>query len=468
MGSSTLVDELKATLNGAEIVTPDSPTYTGSIARWSDTAIKQAAVVVYPRNTTEVSQTVKLSTAHSTPLVVAGGRHSTGGDSSITSGLVIDLSRMRAVTVDAAAKTITAQGGCTWQDVDEGAAAHGLATVGGTVNHTGVGGLTLGGGYGFLSGLHGLAVDNLLAVEIVLADGAVARASDAEHADLFWAVRGAGAAFGCVTAFTFRAHELPARRVFMGVLAWPLAFAPKVIEFANGVARDDDDGKTVVHVMLISPPDLGGQVAVSATVFHAAPEAEAREKLKPLLESDPRPLLDLTQERPYEEVNGVLAASTPHGGRKSIKGATFGRPLRVEKFEKTAKVYEGMIKEVPSAARSMVAFEFMNPGKVCERRVEEMAMPHRSARLQGAILTLWEGEDNDLVVREWARKIAAVMSEPGEEDVGRENFEYVNYDGTDSGPEKVYGPNYGRLIELKAKYDPQNVFKKNIDIKAAV
>ncbi|EOD45898.1 putative 6-hydroxy-d-nicotine oxidase protein [Neofusicoccum parvum UCRNP2] len=308
MAPRSLVDELKASLNGAEIVTPESANYAQSISRWSDTAVKKASIVVYPRTTAEVSQTVKLAVAHATPLVVAGGQHSTGGDSSISApGLVIDLARMRAVAVDPAARTITAQGGCIWRDVDEAAGAHGLATVGGTVNHTGIGGLTLGGGYGFLSGLHGLAVDNLLAVEAVLADGAVVAASDALNPDLFWAL---------------------------------------------------------------------------------------------------------------------------------------------ETFERAMQELEEFVKKVPAAARSLMAFEFMNTAKC-------------------AILSMWEGEENDKRVRGWARKIAAIVSDPGKDDEGRENFEYVNYDGTDSGPEKVYGPNYKRLIELKAKYDPENVFNKNIEIKPA-
>lgn len=468
MAPGSLVDELKASLNGAEIVTPESANYAQSISRWSDTAIKKASIVVYPRTTAEVSQTVKLAVAHATPLVVAGGQHSTGGDSSIGApGLVIDLARMRAVAVDPAARTITAQGGCIWRDVDEAAGAHGLATVGGTVNHTGIGGLTLGGGYGFLSGLHGLAVDNLLAVEAVLADGAVVAASDALNPDLFWAVRGAGAAFAVVTEFVFRGHALERPDVFFGTLAWPRAFAGQLVAFANGVAEDDGDARIVVHVNVMAPPEMGGQVVVGATVFCAAGEEEARSVLRPLLESDPKPLVDTTGVMPYEKVNGVLAAITPRGGRKSIKGATFGRPLQLETFERAMQELEEFVKEVPAAARSLMAFEFMNTAKVCEKKVEEMAMPHRSARLQCAILSMWEGEENDKRVRGWARKIAAIVSDPGKEDEGRENFEYVNYDGTDSGPEKVYGSNYKRLIELKAKYDPGNVFNKNIEIKPA-
>ncbi|OJD32509.1 6-hydroxy-d-nicotine oxidase [Diplodia corticola] len=466
MGSHDLVSELRSALKDVEVVTPQSANYRKSIERWSEASVKEAAIVVYPTTAAEVSTTVQLCTAHGMPLVVSGGQHSTSGDSSITSGLVIDLAKMRRVTVDPDARTITAQGGCTWADVDAAGAPHCLATVGGTVNHTGIGGLTLGGGYGFLSGLHGLTVDNLLAVDLVLASGAFVTASATSHADLFWAARGAGAAFGVATSFTYRAHPVPPA-VFMGMLAWPPGFAPALVAFVNATCvASGTDGKTVVHAALMVPPgspDSDNAVAVTAVVFHCGPEAEARRVLAPLLESGP--LLDTTAAMPYSAVNGVLAAAAPRGGRKSIKGASFPRPLDEAKFLKTMDEFQAFVREVPAAARSLVAFENMNPDKICEPAVDAMAMPHRSGRLQCAIMCAWEGEEHDEAVRRWGRRIAAVVNEPGKADEGRENFEYVNYDGNGSGPEVVYGPNYERLTKLKAKYDPTNVFKKNVDIK---
>ncbi|KAB2573651.1 FAD-linked oxidoreductase [Lasiodiplodia theobromae] len=467
MGSYDLVSELRTALKDVEVVTPQSPNYKKSIERWSDASVKEAAIVVYPTTAEEVSTTLKLATKHGMPLVVCGGQHSTSGDSSIKDGLVIDLAKMRKTTVDPVAKTITAEGGCNWKEVDEAGAPHGLATVGGTVNHTGIGGLTLGGGFGFLSGLYGLTVDNLLAVEFVLADGSVVTASETSHPDLFWAARGAGASFGVATAFTFRAYEI-AHPVFMGMLVWPKAFAPTLVEFINGsCVAPGTDGKTVIHAALMAPPDLPpGEIAVGAVVFHCGPEAEARKVLKPLL--DANPLVNTTGEMPYAAVNGVLAALAPRGGRKSIKGASYPRPLSVEKFTRTMDAFQAFIRAVPAASRSLVNFENMNPDKICERGVDEMAMPHRSGRLQCAVMCVWESEEDDAVVRQWGREIAAIISEPGEADEGKENFEYVNYDGMGSGPEKVYGPNYKRLTQLKAKYDPTNVFKKNVEIKPAV
>ncbi|KAL0253273.1 hypothetical protein SLS55_010245 [Diplodia seriata] len=471
MGSSDLVSELRSALTDVEVVTPQSPNYRKSIERWSDASVKEAAIVVYPTTAAAVSTTIKLATANAMPLVVSGGQHSTSGDSSIANGLVIDLFKMRDVGVDAAARTITAGGGCTWKDVDEAGAAHGLATVGGTVNHTGIGGLTLGGGYGFLSGLYGLTVDNLVAVEMVLADGAIVTASETENPDLFWAARGAGASFGVATRFTYRAHEVP-RGVFMGMLMFPPSCAAALVDAANRATCADSDGRTVVHAALMAAPpgglpglDAGETVMVGAVVFHCGPEAQAREVLAPLLGLGA--LVDTTAEMPYSAVNGVLAAAAPRGGRKSIKGASFPQPLATDKFERTLKEFRAFVKEVPAAGKSLVSFENMKTEKICEPAVGAMAMPHRSGRLQCAIMCAWEGEEHDEAVRMWGRRIAAVVNEPGKADEGRENFEYVNYDGNGSGPEIVYGPNYEQLSKLKAKYDPTNVFKKNVQIKPA-
>lgn len=184
---------------------------------------------------TDISTTLLLCQKHSIDLATRGGGHSTSGASSSEGGIVIDLSEMRNVTVNPVDKTITAQGGCLWEDVDKAAGQHGLAAVGGTVNHTGIGGLTLGGGYGWLCGQYGLTVDNLLSVEIVLANGDVVRSSASENTDLFWGIRGAGQSLGVVTEFTYRAHDQP-NPVWAGQLLFSPDKLESVIEFGNHIA----------------------------------------------------------------------------------------------------------------------------------------------------------------------------------------------------------------------------------------
>ncbi|KAI4159782.1 MAG: hypothetical protein LQ342_006293 [Letrouitia transgressa] len=203
----SLLKRLQASLKTSKLLTPGSEGYATKIKRWADTAEKEAAAILLANSTADISSTLLFAQEHNIDFAICGGGHSTSGSSSSEGGIVIDLSLMRQVTVDPSVMTITAQGGCLWVDVDEAAGKYGLATVGGTVNHTGIGGLTLGGGYGWLSGYHGLAIDNLLSVRMVLADGSLVTASDAENPDLFWAVRGAGQSFGVTVEFTYRAHE---------------------------------------------------------------------------------------------------------------------------------------------------------------------------------------------------------------------------------------------------------------------
>lgn len=188
-------DDLRNTVKGV-VLTPGDNGYDESLKRWSHAAIKPAAVVVQPDTVEAVSKTVRYATANKIPLTAMSGGHATSGSSSSDGGMVIDLRRINSVTVDPAQKTVTFGGGCRWSQVDEACAEHGLGTVGGTVNHTGVGGFILGGGMGWLTPKYGLTIDNLLNTEVVLADGRIVNASENENEDLFWALRGAGQNFG--------------------------------------------------------------------------------------------------------------------------------------------------------------------------------------------------------------------------------------------------------------------------------
>jgi FAD/FMN-containing dehydrogenase len=191
----TGLDKLRAAIKGS-VITAEDASYKDSIKRWSQAAIKLAAVVVRPNDTEEVSETVKYAVEGNIPFVVVSGGHATSGSSSSDGGMVIDLRRINHVHVDRAQKTVSFGGGCKWRDIDEACAKHGLATVGGTVNHTGVGGFILGGGFGWLTSKYGLTIDNLISAEVVLADGSIVIASEKDNPDLFWALRGAGQNFG--------------------------------------------------------------------------------------------------------------------------------------------------------------------------------------------------------------------------------------------------------------------------------
>jgi FAD/FMN-containing dehydrogenase len=269
------------------------------------------AIVVFPASEPDVSKAVLFSTAHKLELAVRGGGHATSGSSSTDGGLCIDLSKMRSVSVDAASKTITAQGGALWSDVDTEAEKFGLAAVGGTVNHTGIGGLTLGGGYGYLTGEVGLVLDNLLEVELVLVDGSIVMASETENKDLFWAIRGAGPSFGVATKFVYRAHEQKGL-VWGGMLVFPKTQLKQVITFANTVLEEGNGDKTMLVGFSAPPPAF--QPAIIAVVFYNGEEENAKKFFEPLLSLGP--LANITAAMPYSGVNAMLNAEMGHGFRR--------------------------------------------------------------------------------------------------------------------------------------------------------
>lgn len=228
----SIFDDLRQALPDAEVYVPGNPGYDESLKRWSASCIKPAAVVVRPTSASEVSVALRYAIDHSVlPLAICGGGHSTSGDSSSDGGMVIDLFRMRSTVVDPHRQSITFGGGCTWEDVNGALWEHGLGTVSGVVADTGVGGLILGGGYGYLTGRRGLALDCLLECEVVLANGEVVTANKNENADLFWALRGAGPNFGIVTSFTSQAF--PQGDCWAGFLAYPPEKLGELIEFGN-------------------------------------------------------------------------------------------------------------------------------------------------------------------------------------------------------------------------------------------
>lgn len=262
-----------------------------------------------------MSKAVLFASSNQLELAVCGGGHATSGSSSTDGGLCIDLSKMRGVTVDPTKKTISAQGGALWADVDAEAAKYGLGAVGGTVNHTGVGGLTLGGGYGFLSPRFGLTIDNLLEVELVLADGKIVIASDKENQDLFWAVRGAGAAFGVATKFVYQGHDQK-NEVWGGMLIFPPTLIAEVVAFANTVLAPPEGDKLMVVGYGAPPPAF--QPVIMAVVFYNGSEEEGKKFYEPLFSLGP--LADMTSVMPYPMVNSMLNAAMVPGIRRAMKG----------------------------------------------------------------------------------------------------------------------------------------------------
>ncbi|KAF1933956.1 FAD-binding domain-containing protein [Didymella exigua CBS 183.55] len=441
----------------ADVLVPDDGhKYENIIQRWSESCVKRASAVVVVRSTADISAALEQIRKNKLPFTIRGGGHSTSGAASIENGLVIDLSKMRGVTVDASASTISAEGGTIWEDVDNAAAKHGLATVGGTVNHTGVGGLTLGGGYGYLTGKYGLTIDNLLSVEIVLASGKVVTASKSEKADLFWAIRGAGQNFGVVTKFTFQGYpqENP---VFAGPLVFPPTALPKIVEFMNRF-HETNDGNQALLVAFSSPPPANAPVVLTQ-LFHNGTEEEGKAIFADLFTLGP--LANRSGMVPYQVLNSLLNISAGFDGRKLFGGGAFKLPLDPAFVQNVYSEFQAFVesKADSAIAQSMMLWEVVPYKKVMEVRNEETSFANRGDYYNVATMFKWFDTTLDTEMRTFSRSLLKKASETAADrskdgGVGQ----YGNYASEDVAANEIFGDNVRRLEDLKQKYDPDNLF----------
>ncbi|KAH8689019.1 FAD/FMN-containing dehydrogenase [Talaromyces proteolyticus] len=446
------------------LVTPSSSEYEDAIKRWSATAVKRAGAVSYPKTASEVSKLVTFASRNNLKLAVKGGGHSTGGTSSTNGGLVIDLSKMRKVTVDYDKKIIIAQGGALWEDVDKAAAEYGLATVGGTVNHTGIGGLTLGGGFGWLSGMHGAVIDNLVSATVVIANGDVLRATETENRDLFWAIRGAGHNFGVAVEFQYKAYDQP-DMVYAGLLF----FTPDKLGSLVDVLNENNTPRAAVMCVFGVPPRFSSAIIV-LICFYNGTEQIATEHFTPVL--DLGPIANTLGPIPYAQMNSLLNPMTEPGGRKTGKGAAFSPPIRKEFVESVFQVFSKKLSEEPDLQKSILAIEFYDMTKTRSVAVESTAFPTRGKLHMGIINLSWSEPENDEKFRSWARflqimcreEILRVRNQTSQATV----FEYANYlEPGDVTSGTLFGANSNKLAVLKARYDPDNLFYKTNPITPA-
>jgi FAD/FMN-containing dehydrogenase len=419
-----------------------------------------------PTSTDEVSQVITFANAHSLPFTVCCGGHSTAGASAAgPDGLVVDLRRMRSVSVDGAAGTVTFGGGCLWSDVDAALWPRGLATIGGTVAHTGVGGLVLGGGFGFLTPVHGLTIDVLLGVEVVLADGSVVVASETENADLFWAIRGAGTSFGVVTSFTSRVF--PQGNVWAGPLVFPPTRIAEVVSAVNEVLAAHPTKAVAVPSFFYSPPP-DRQPVLMVICFFNGDQAAGEAAFAPLLKLGP--LAAMAKEVPYPVVNTLANEAVPHGPRYAFGAANVRFPMDAAVVQAAADVWYPGIAEMSADTAleddfrgSFVMFEGVPNAKVREVAPGVMAFANRGEYYNVAVGMQWSNEKNDERVRDFRRKVAALIREKGfkgDETGGKGVGQYNNYIEEGISAEGAFGGNAKRLKELKAKFDPENRFDK--------
>lgn len=353
----------------AHVRAPGDEGYDKSIERWSRAAEKQAGVAIVPTTSEEVAIAVKYATEEGLDLGIKGGGHSTAGASSTQGGVLIDLGRMRNVDVDKSTQQLHIQGGCLWSDVDNAAWQHRLATVGGTVADTGVGGLTLGGGYGVLSGTRGLVIDNMVAATVVLANGEIKTASKDENAELFWALNGAGQNFGVTTEFVLQAY--PQKELYMGTML----FAPTPETISKLVAAVNDlftvkdgpngpetkgKGKAMSLLGFAKPPPAEGKTMILMNAVVDGTEEEGKALLQPFF--DIGPAVNMMRMDAYPECNKLVPAMI--GMRSSMKGAAFVMPITEKFVNDVLAKYEEFTSACEDAAPSVVAWELFDVVKI--------------------------------------------------------------------------------------------------------
>ncbi|KAH8666901.1 hypothetical protein BX600DRAFT_549886 [Xylariales sp. PMI_506] len=476
-----IFEELRSKILLGDVLIPGDPGYQESLQRWSATCVKPAAVVVRPANASETSAAVKFATQWQIPFVVRGGGHNPMGGSASDGGMVIDLGRLRSVSVDAESQTVTFGGGCTWKDVDErlwegdgeGPSQQRWATVGGTVSHTGVGGLILGGGYGMLTGRHGLSIDVLVACEVVLASGEVVTASEHENPDLFWALRGAGQSFGVVTSFTSRIF--PQGEVWGGVVVWPLTALPHIVAFMNDFVRATDGGQYMLPMLACHPKTL--EPVIAGSLFYNGDKAAAEAFYAPILGLEK--VVDHTSVCPYPKANTFPEPKVPPGKRYMFSGANFLCPLDVDFVQEASDLFHSLLSQEGNEEikpRSMIGFELAPHDKVKAVPTDHTSFAGREGQAYNIIITIsWDNEEKDMEAKRICSEMSRYLKEKGwrGDACGDRGGTYYNYlnpavdeDRVYVKADRVFGPNIARLRELKLKYDPTNAFRKAVDLLA--
>ena len=446
------VDALAAAFAG-ELLRPGVDGYEDARLVHNGLVNKRPALIARCTTPADVAAAIAFARRGGHEISVRGGGHNVGGSAVTDGGVMIDLSAMKKVTVDPDARTLRAQGGVTWAELNDAAAEHGLAVTGGAISSTGVAGYTLGGGLGWLMSMYGLASDNLVSVELVTAAGELLTASEARSQDLFWALRGGGGNFGVATAFEFRLH--PLTHVVGGLIAHPFAEAGDVLRFYRDVTSDLPD-ELSVFAGLVHAPDGSGLKLAALVVCHVGSPEQAEAALAPILGFG-EPLMVQVGPMPYPELNKMLDGAYPFGALnywKSAFAAGLGDGLidaMIERFE-----------TVPSPMTAMLLEHFH--GQVTRIGVTDTAVPHREPGFNLLLTSVWvdpaETEENVA----WTRETYAAL---GPHLAGRR---WANYLGADEGASDVraaYGPNYDRLAEVKRRYDPDNVFRLNQNIPPA-
>jgi FAD/FMN-containing dehydrogenase len=449
--SDRSIAALRESVRGQVILAADAA-YDAARRIWNGNIDRRPALIARCASASDVQAVVRFAAADGLLLSVRGGGHSAPGYGTNDGGLVIDLSLMRAVTVDPTRRRARAEGGTLWKGFDEATQAHGLATTGGTVTNTGIGGLTLGGGLGWLMGKHGTTVDNLLAVEVVTADGQLRRASATEHPDLYWALRGGGGNFGVATAFEYQLH--PVTQGLGGLVIHPLERATEMLRFYRDFCPTVPD-EAEAFAGLLTAVD-GNKVAAMLLAYNG-PLAEGERVLAPARQFG-QPLADTVGSMSYCARQTLLDEPNAVHGLHRYWRAAF-----------TEQISDGLISEIVSAADhftsplSAILLVYLH-GAVTRVAPDATAFGARGVQWDFDVIGQWTDGVESAGHIGWVREVWAKM-EPF-----LQGSVYVNHISTDDAPEKVrasFGVNHPRLRQVKAIYDRANLFRMNSNIAPA-
>ena len=444
------VAELSSSFSGRLLLPRDSE---WEVARHVHNGLvdKRPALIAQCRGSADIALAVRVAREHGLEIAVRGGGHNVGGRATVDGGMMIDLSLMKYVHVDAAARTARAAGGTLWGHFNRETQVHGLATTGGVVSTTGVAGLTLGGGLGWLMPKHGMALDNLLGVEMVLADGRVVPASADDNPDLFWAVRGGGGNFGVASSFEFRLHEV-GPVVTGGLVAWPADRARDVLRHYRDLAARATDDLMLVAALITGPDATTKLVGIVAGFFG---DAAAGAKAVAPIKSFGQPAMDAMGPIPFTQLNAMLDASYPQGARNRWK-SHFCEQLADPAIDAIVASFL----RCPSPMAQIVIEHFH--GAATRVAPTDTAYALRANGFNVLVLSQWKEPAGDAAGSAWAHDSYAAVKRFGGPS------RYLNYlDQDDVGEQALvaaYGPNVRRLQSIKAKYDPENTFHLNVNV----
>ncbi|WP_416840157.1 FAD-binding oxidoreductase [Haloferax sp. DFSO52] len=457
--SEDALESFSQQLRGS-VLTPEDEGYADATLIWNGMVEKTPALVVQPTGTADVVAAVNFAREHDLLLSIRGGGHNIAGTALADGGLTIDMSSLRGVIVDPEARTVTAQGGCILGDVDRETQLHGLVTPLGFVSETGIAGLTLGGGFGYLTRRFGWAVDNLESVEIVTADGEVRLASRESDPDLFWGVRGAGANLGVVTSFTYRLHEV-GPTVYGGLIAWPFDRAEEVAATYQEITANGPQELTAFLLLRRAPaapfvpPEWHGKHICAMAICYSGDLDDTDEALAPIRALGD-PVVDLLQAQPYTQLQSYLDATQPKGNHYYWK-TEFAAELSDDLLETMQK----LALDCPIPGAQMVIAHI--GGALNDHDADDGVVGNRDAHFAYGAAGMWEPSDpNGDEYKQWVRDAWAEFrpfSTGGN---------YINFQTMDEDDERVqatYGDNFERLLAVKERYDPENVFRTNRNVR---